>query len=296
LSISYVTGSLGMGKSMYGARSIGRALLHGKVVICNIKLLEGWEKTVLSHNPYYKFGSSARKKELKDDLYRRFIYEDDVDRIIRAKIHGRGEGRGLMVLDEAHSNFNNRNWANEIQRDGLRQMAMARHRGWEVLVISQHKDNTDMAIRRIAANEIQMTNWQKLTRIPFLGTPMLPVPVFLALGFRMNTTRGVVKSGKPFMRQLFTAGWFRNLYDTFEEYEEDDSANVIWLPLGEGERYVSRKKADSGEPALLLPGESGFTSSPSPPLPEPRRPLPLPSDESRTSTPLRPAATSVSEA
>jgi hypothetical protein len=278
LSISYVTGSLGMGKSMYGARSIGRALLHGKVVICNIKLLEGWEKTVLSHNPYYKFGSAARKKELKDDLYRRFIYEDDVDRIIRAKIHGRGEGRGLMVLDEAHSNFNNRNWANEIQRDGLRQMAMARHRGWEVLVISQHKDNTDMAIRRIAANEIQMTNWQKLTRIPFLGTPMLPVPVFLALGFRMNTTRGVVKSGKPFMRQLFTAGWFRNLYDTFEEYEEDDSENVIWLPLGEGERYVSRKKADSGEPALLLPGESGFTSSASPPLPDSRRPLPRPSD------------------
>jgi hypothetical protein len=281
---------------MYGARSIGRALLHGKVVICNIKLLEGWEKTVLSHNPYYKFGSAARKKELKDDLYRRFIYEDDVDRIIRAKIHGRGEGRGLMVLDEAHSNFNNRNWANEIQRDGLRQMAMARHRGWEVLVISQHKDNTDMAIRRIAANEIQMTNWQKLTRIPFLGTPMLPVPVFLALGFRMNTTRGVVKSGKPFMRQLFTAGWFRNLYDTFEEYEEDDSENVIWLPLGEGERYVSRKKADSGEPALLLPGESGFTSSASPPLPDSRRPLPRPSDGSRTSTPPRPAATSGSEA
>lgn len=283
---------------MYGARSIGRALLHGKVVICNIKLLEGWEKTVLSHNPYYKFGSAAKKKELKDDLYRRFIYEDDVDRIIRAKIHGRGEGRGLMVLDEAHSNFNNRNWANEIQRDGLRQMAMARHRGWEVLVISQHKDNTDMAIRRIAANEIQMTNWQKLTRVPFLGTPMLPVPVFLALGFRMNTTRGVVKSGKPFMRQLFTAGWFRNLYDTFEEYEEDDSANVIWLPLGEGERYVSRKKADSGEPALLLPGESGFTSSASPaaPLPESRRPLPRPSDESRTSTPPRPAATSESGA
>lgn len=231
--INYITGTLGAGKSMYGARLAGRALLAGKVVATNVRFVDGWEDIVLSKNPYYKMGGKDRRAGLRADLQRRYAYVPDIWQLLSARLHGRGEGRGIMLLDEAHNEVNNRQWAEQNQQESLRKLTLARKRGWHAYIISQHKDNTDAAIRRISSVEIKCINWQQLTRVPVIGISPLPFPLFLAQAYATNQASNVSAS-KRLYGELYRVGWYGRLYDTFEDFDVSAPGEdgALWLPLG----------------------------------------------------------------
>jgi len=259
--INYVTGTLGAGKSLYAARKMARALLQGKVVATNVRLVPGFERIILRRSPYYRFARASSKRDYERELLRRYAYVPSIEDLLRARVHGKGEGRGVMVLDEAHNEVNNREWESKNQKESLRYLTLARKRGWHVYVISQHKDNTDAAIRRIATTETRLLNWRQLVRVPVLGTQLLPFNFFLAQTFPLNQVSNMISSQKVMGREVFKVGWYGQLYDTFEDFDVSDDGDyqALWLPHPRDE--ASRDKPTT-RPALAGGGGGGLELAP----------------------------------
>jgi hypothetical protein len=233
--IDYVTGTLGEGKSAYGVRAIAHALLQGRAVAGNVHLVPGWSELLAAHNP------KVRKRDrlaYAREVERRFHCADSLEELTWLKLRGRGEARGLLVLDEAHNELNNREWASQSSKEFLRWLSMLRKKGWRAIIISQHADNTDAGARRLASNEIRMVNWKKQTRVPIIGLEPLPWPVFLALTFPCNLPAYLFDASKIRRREFFWLGWWRKLYDTHELYGENDEGDeaALWLPSDPRER------------------------------------------------------------
>lgn len=219
---------------MYGARQSGKALLEGRVLATNMRFVDGWEELVLKRAPHYKIAGKKAKAEFRLEMRERYYYQPELKKLLSTRIRGRGEHRGVMILDEAHNEMNNRDWADENQREALRKLSLLRKRGFWAYLISQHKDNTDASARRIATAEIRIVNWKQLTRVPLLGTPLLPFPLFLAMAYPTNVPATAVAASKVLFREVYSIGWYRNLYDTFEDFGNADGEvdpDATWLPL-----------------------------------------------------------------
>lgn len=239
--INYVTGPLGAGKSAFAARRISRALLSGRVVATNVRLVAGWETILLRHAPYYRFAGSRMKKEYEKEVSRRYYWTGDLSELLSLRLHGKGEGRGVRIIDEAHNELNNREWAENNQKQQLRKITLSRKRGWEDYIIAQHKDNTDASLRRVASVEIRLLDWQQVTRIPLLQTKLLPFHLFLAQAFLVNYAT-VSSAKKPLYRELYPLGWWAKLYDTWEDFdipEDEDATPALWLPLRKSEERAA---------------------------------------------------------
>jgi len=235
--IYYVTGPLGHGKSFYACKKIAEALLRGRVVATNIRLVEGWPHRILSHAWYYKTSKEAKRQLYRDELRRRYHHTDDIEELLNLRLYGKGENRGFRVIDEAHNELNNRDWLENHQKTSLRKLTLSRKRGWETYFIAQNKDNTDAALRRVAAVEIRLINWRQFLHWPYFRTPMLPFNLFLAQAFPLNVSGNVMSAQKVLYREMFRLTWEKNLYDTMQDYDipdDEDSASEIWLPLRDG--------------------------------------------------------------
>jgi hypothetical protein len=183
---------------------------------------------------YYLAGGRRYRREAVREISTRYWYERDFRTLLGARIKGRGEGRGLRVFDEAHNELNNREWEKDEQKLMLKRLSLSRKRGWEDYIISQHKKNTDVAIRRIAHSEIQVVDFQKLVVIPILGTKLLPFHFFRANEYKLEeNAMGGEKLGKRIRMEFYTLNWWKNIYDTFEDYEFEDTLDDfgIVLPL-----------------------------------------------------------------
>jgi hypothetical protein len=242
--IYYVTGILGSGKSYYGVRKLARGLLEGKAVVSNIRLADGWEERVLKHSHFYKMARKDRKNYMVREIQSRYLYEPDLPKLISTRIKGKGEGRGVMVIDEAHNELNHREWQEANQKIFLRKLSLSRKRGWQVYLLSQHKDNTDASARRVAQMEIRLVNWKQWMRVPILNTPLLPLPLFLALGYALNQSTNVMSSTKVRSREFYPIGWYRRLYDTFEDFDTGDEldASGVVLPFPVAPKPVPAKQ------------------------------------------------------
>lgn len=216
--IAYVTGVLGAGKSYYGARKMADALLRGKVVATNMKLVPGWEKIVLSHSPYYRSAKSDKKRKYEREMLTRYAWIPDIEQLVSSTIRGKGESRGVRIIDEAHNEINNRTWLAENQKLVLRRMALARKRGWDDYILAQHRDNTDAALRRISGVEIKLINWRQLVIMPIFQTQLLPFNLFLAMAFPLSGQKHARKT-RVLWRELYRLGWQKNIYDTFEDFD-----------------------------------------------------------------------------
>jgi len=262
--ISYVTGPLGAGKSAYGARRVARALLQGKCVAGNMRLREDFARVVLGHAPHYRIAGKRAKREFEREMQERYYYSESLPVLVSLRVRGRGENRCLRIIDEAHNEMNNRDWAEDNQKVQLRKMSLSRKRGFEDLVIAQHKDNTDAAIRRICSMEIRVMDWQQVTRLPVLQTKLLPFHLFLAQGFLTNFT-SVVSASRPVWKELYPLGWWAKLYDTHEDFEygsgDDDLA--VWLPQrsgGAGDAALA--VATRASAAEMMAGDNAFAHPP----------------------------------
>jgi hypothetical protein len=96
-----------MGKSAYAVRAIAQAFITGRAVAGNVNLVEDWAERVARHNPYTLAGRRRGvTAALVKDLRERYHYADTLEELTWAKLHGKGEGRGVLVLDEAHNELN----------------------------------------------------------------------------------------------------------------------------------------------------------------------------------------------
>ncbi len=229
--IQYLTGPLGSGKSFYAVRKIAQALLRGKVVFGNVELVENWPAIMAAHNRYVRF-SKSRRRAYELELRTRYLFVPELEHLQRIKIHGMGEGRALLVLDEAHNDLNNREWQSKESKEFLRWLSLARKKGCITYIISQHKDNTDAGARRIATTQIQVINYKQITRIPVMGVSLFPVPVFRAFCFLNNDAMPAGQGrAKPLWKEFYALTWQRHLYGTHQLFGElDDDPDAIWLP------------------------------------------------------------------
>lgn len=254
--IHYVTGPLGAGKSAFGTRKMAQALLSGRVVATNIRFVDGWEKKLLKHAHHYRFAGRRAKREFELEVAERYFWTTELPTLVSLRLHGKGEGRGVRVIDEAHNELNNREWAENNQKAQLRKMTLARKRGWEDYILSQHKDNTDAALRRIASIEIRLLDWQQVTKLPFFGTKLLPFHLFLAQGYLVNFAT-VSNAQKPLFRELYPLGWWASLYDTWEDFGiPEDDAEAIWLPRRRSQE-VTPIRGGPGDPTLTATEATG---------------------------------------
>jgi hypothetical protein len=246
--ISYITGQLGAGKSAFAVMKAARGLLQGKVAAANIQFEEGWEEVVLAHAPYYRMAGRRRKKEYRIEMSGRYFFSNDLDVLLNLRLYGKGEGRGIRLIDETHNSLNNRDWESNRQKVQLRKITLSRKRGWDDYIIAQHAANTDASLRRVASIEIEMFNWKQMLQMPIVHTPLLPFHLFLATGYRLKLTgTSVSRVKKPVFRETHLLGWWRKMYDTFEDYDVEEilrdregnivpGASTVWLPQREAAR------------------------------------------------------------
>lgn len=258
--INYVTGPLGAGKSAYGTRKMARALLSGRVVATNTRFVDGWESKLLKHAGFYRMAGKKARREYEREVRERYFYSADLQTLVNLRLRGHGEGRGVRVIDEAHNAMNNRDYAANNQKIVLRKMTLSRKRGWDDYIIAQNKDNTDVALRRVASIEIRLIDWQQITKIPVLGVKLLPFHLFLAQGFLQNAAATVRRKESPLFREVFLLGWWASLYDTFEDYDvaDEDDEPAVWLPLRAGAALEGRPGAlRLPDGAVVLPAKRG---------------------------------------
>lgn len=275
---------------------------------------------MLSHVLYYRLAGQKRKRELRLEMRERYAYVPSISDIVYARLDGRGENRGIRVIDEAHNELNNREWAESNQKEMLKIMALSRKRGWSDYIIAQHANNTDAALRRICGEEIRLVDWQQITKLPVFQTKLIPFHLFLAQAFPTNIPKNTKGGSKPLWKELFFLSWQRKLYNTFQDYESEfftpEEFDGVILPVPGGYDYyehcavqgldvffqwarMGKEKAAEDSAALSSSILEAVTSSYRPPPRPALRPLPRPQesrDESRTSTARHPETRYGSEA
>lgn len=186
--IEVMQGTPGSGKS---AAAVARALLHirkGGVVAANFSLVDGWAD-VLSKKHIWSMFDDQFRYENALSYWKRFYRVDSVSGIKsinpRAEAVGMykddggySEGQGLLILDECQLIFNSRKWDKNMQ--WIEFFTQHRKLGWHVLLIAHTIEMVDSQIRPLAEYESRFRNLQKV-KIPVVGLPVSPVPLFLVI-------------------------------------------------------------------------------------------------------------------
>lgn len=223
MAISLVTGPLGSGKSFYGVRKAVDGVESGKVVVTNFRMTPDWTDKVANRH-VVRWLIPGRRRKLKDRWRRSTMVVSDIDTLCRIRLEGEGEGRGVAIIDEAHRFMNARTWKDEDRLQIIEWFTLSRKLGWDVYLICQDEKNIDRQVRDLFEYHIKLRNLKKMK---FLGIPVSPINVFLAIWQWHAAAKAIVK------REAYTLNWTAKLYDTFETRAfgiDSDPEDVIRLP------------------------------------------------------------------
>ncbi|MDQ4125927.1 MAG: hypothetical protein M3134_10045 [Actinomycetota bacterium] len=224
MAIRVITGPPGNGKSFFAVDECVRDLIDGKVVATNVRLTEGWAWRLAAHNPARRLSRSARARKARE-LERRYFFSEDLGELMRIRLHGTKEGRGKMLLDEAHNWMNSRAWSKDDRADLVRFFTQHRKLGWNVDLICQDLEMLDKQVRNNFEEHTHMRNLKKVRKF---GVPLVPFNLFLAI-----TTWHATGSRVVLKRDARRLRWTKDLYDTHAtshgliDHGDDDT---IWLP------------------------------------------------------------------
>jgi hypothetical protein len=223
--IYLISGPPGNGKSFYAIRAATKALEEGKVVAGNVELVQDWPRRLARHNWAWWIRWLRRRRFLAvaADHYH---FTEDLAELAAIRLHGKGEGRGLMILDEGHNWMNARSWSADDRREIVRFFSQHRKLGWDVLLIAQHPEMIDKQVRNLVEYNVYLRNLKKAR---WAGIPIFPFNLFLAVWCWHSAQRTVVK------REVFPLSWRKGLYDTNATSHglsggEEGESGVIWLP------------------------------------------------------------------
>jgi hypothetical protein len=261
--ISLVTAPPGGGKSFYAVRAVAQALDAGKLVAGNVELREGWARTINRRN-YARWLRPIKHRRWEADAESRFFFSEDLSELFALRLRGEREGRGLMVLDEAHNWMNARSWSAKDRDEIVRFFTQHRKLGWDVLLIAQDAEMLDKQVRRNFEYHVHLRNLRKAR---FAGLPLSPVNLFLAITTWHAATRVVVK------REVFPLSWRKRLYNTnatFGGLVGDAAASGLWLPCPPSERQPAPRPGaaapDAALPADSLPDQRAWDAEQGAPL------------------------------
>lgn len=193
--IYVITGHLGSGKSLLAVDLAFQYMRAGKRVASNITL-----------NPEYALPKRSRATAVKlpyiptaehlDALGKGYEGKYDEDRF------------GLLLLDEAGSWLNARDWNDKDRRGLFTWITHARKYGWDVALIVQDYEALDAQIRR-AVTEIYV----KCSRLDRIKVPFLPIHLPRA---HLATARYQSATGPVVRRWLSRGDDLFKAYDTRE--------------------------------------------------------------------------------
>lgn len=220
MAIEIQQGTPGSGKS---AVAVARAVAHlqeGGVVAANFSLVDGWPETVAKRSLLGRFSETIRH-ERAAELHKRFLRVDSLKAIkgidpkemavgrhktIKGKFQ---EGQGLLLLDEVQLIFNSRKW--EKNFEWIEFFTQHRKLGWNIILIAHDIQMVDSQIRPLIELESRFRNMQKV-RIPVVGLPFSPIPLFLVIRRYAGLGAGasVIHSRSMYPLPL----WAARLYDS----------------------------------------------------------------------------------
>lgn len=217
-----VTGTPGAGKSYYAVRKMLDAVEGGRYVASNVALVDGWAESFARSHPL-RWLMPGRRAGLAREWGARTFVSPDLGELFRVRMPGRREGRGVMVLDEAHNWMNSRLWKDTDRLELVRFFSQHRKLGWDVYLITQDANNIDRQVRSLFEYHVTLRN---LKRFKLAGIPLLPVNLFLAI-WKWNGAGGAVVK-----RETYRLNSTAKLYDTLATSHglAEDVEDAIWLP------------------------------------------------------------------
>jgi Zonular occludens toxin (Zot) len=306
--IALIVGPPGSGKSYTSVALIAEALRSGRPVATNIELSEDWPERVARTYPLARFRGEAWRARKATELRRLVHISSELSDLFRVRLAPclkcssckrsrtcRKEGRGVMVLDEAHNWMNARTWDSDGESDSKKEAVQRRlkvvrffsqHRklGWTVHLITQDENNVDRQVRTLFECLVRLRN---LRNFKVMGIRPIPVNLFLAIWQWNDPSKSILRRETRRLNRR-VAG----LYDSMALSHgiEDDAGDPLWLPHPPG-----HGPAGAGPPAASAAGAAPAPSpsAPSPigsapplaPVPAPRSLATAPPPDSKTAGP-----------
>ena len=224
--IAIVEGTLGAGKTYYALRLIDDALGRGLPVATNVDLGPDALLRAAKAHPLRRLSAAACRRRAVS-LSAGVLVSEDLDQLMDVRLHGKGESRGLMVLDEAHNWMNARTWNNGQRERLVRFFSQSRKLGWDIYIISQRAEMIDKQVRNLAEYQVSLKNLRRFRKFG-LG---LPFNLFVAVWrWNVHADRTIIKRDSYTLNRR-VAG----MYDTFATshglgHDVGTDGAAIWLP------------------------------------------------------------------
>lgn len=196
--IGYV-GTPGSGKSYEAVKKILDNLKSGRIVFTNVEGLDGRKQ-----QEHIKLKTGLSDGDLKKQLH----HMDDAttDEFWN---HLEGKDGALIVLDEVHKKFSNRDWASQKNKEFCEWASTHRHGGYDVLLITQDIEKIDKHARSL----IEWTYFFR--KINHFGN-------LVSLKYRRYSYDDDNHHGKPVAQETLT--YDKSIFPCYSSY---DSSNVV---------------------------------------------------------------------
>lgn len=221
-----VTGIPGAGKSFMCIRLVVRALMAGKVVVTNFPLKPGWIRLVVRRQHFWwclvPVVGRRRLEDFEAEATTRFHVIRDVKELVTIRFAGEGASRAVVVIEEAHTFLNAREWNKEDRGEVVAWASKVRHLGVDAYVVTQDLESIDRQVRAKMTYHVKLRNFKHWK---VMGIPIWPFDRFLAI-WHFPTAKAIVK------REFFGLNWSKKLYDTHElgVWGEENRTDLLWLP------------------------------------------------------------------
>jgi hypothetical protein len=237
--LSFVTGPMGSGKTLFEVRGGVNIMLRGGWWITNVPLYPDALDRIARH-----VAPTSRKKrrELAARLVDRYIYTEDLREALTHGVHEgarwRGEARARLGWDESYSELNAREWdggrgkSKDDRAELLEWVPMLRKLNVHGYLLAQHEETVDKNMRRICNYVVRLDNRRESARIMGLRVKCVP-PLFIAQYYQANQAEKRGGIARPAFTERHLLSWHRKLYDTHGLYgsaaDKADAGEITWL-------------------------------------------------------------------
>lgn len=248
--ISLHCGNLGVGKTYWATTEVYRLIHRGIDCYVNWKI-DFTEKL---------------KKDRKSWIYRKFNKPEQLGNIYSwTKLEDLySMKKGEVFFDEAHQKISARKWE-QIPEAFIRKLTLSRHYGLNMHFISQHSQQVDVVVRRLANEYVLHTRFWKIMRTQHWDGAAIEI-LANPVAAQIQPPKTSAPSGYRFMRK--DIGNSYNSWETPEEEEEwfkqNSEVKLMWSPI-EATRLLEQQKAEhkankkgsQHAPSLTIPNMKG---------------------------------------
>lgn len=252
--IALVEGKLGAGKSLFAMRLVDDAIGAGKPVATNVELTPDALYRAAGAHPLRRWFPALRQRRAAK-LSRLVFSSHDLGELMRVRLAGEGESRGVLVLDECHNWMNARSWSSKDRDELIRFFSQSRKLGFDVYLIAQRAEMIDKQVRNLAEYRITLKNLRWYRKMGL----RLPCNLFVAIWrWEAHANAEIVRRDVyPLSRRV--AGMYDTLATSHGLAHELPAVEAIRLPrpAAPTDARVSARRGPAGagsQPAAVAAG------------------------------------------